>query len=104
MCMYFIPAAVLMKWFMKEYRQAQHSVREDLLSNPAKVLLGQRDTLSSQKKFRIHCYLTKICESELPSTNKSNLYFVKMFSYKFFFWNKHSIFKHPIFSLVYPGY
>lgn len=100
--MYFIPAAVLMKWLMKEYRQVQHSVGEDLLSNLAKVQLGQRDTLSSQKKFRIHCYLTKICE--LPSTNKSNLYFVKMFSYKFFFWNMHSIFKHPIFSLVYPGY
>lgn len=68
-----------MKWFMKEYRQAQNSVQEDLLSSLAKVQLGQRDTLSSQKKLSTHCYLTKIFESELPSTNKSNLYFVKMF-------------------------
>lgn len=58
--MHFIPATILMKWFMKEYRQAQNSVQEGLLSSLAKVQLGQRDTLSSQKKLSTHCYLTKI--------------------------------------------
>lgn len=61
-----------MQWLMKEYRQAQHSVQQDLLSN---LKCNQADTLSSQKKV-IHCYLTKIFVSELPSINKNHLYFV----------------------------
>lgn len=53
----------------------RHSaVLEDLLSNLAKVYLGQRDTQQSKEVS-----YPLICESELPSTNKSNLYFVKMF-------------------------
>lgn len=99
MCMYFIPATMLMKWFMKEYRQAQHSVGEDLLSNLAKVQLGQRDTLS-QKKLSIHCYLTKICESELPRTNKSNLYFVKMFRVLSSFSGTCTLFLNTLFSVL----
>lgn len=89
-----------MKWLIKEYRQAQHSVGEDLLSNLAKVQLAQRDTLSSQKKFRIHCYLTKICESELPSTNKSNLYFVKMFRVISSFSGTCTVFLNTLFSVL----
>lgn len=98
--MYFIPATMLMKWFMKEYRQAQNSVQEDLLSSLAKVQLGQRDTLSSQKKLSIHCYLTKIFESELPSTNKSNLYFVKMFRVISSFSGTCTVFLNTLFSVL----
>lgn len=100
MCMYFIPATMLMKWFMKEYRQAQNSVQEDLLNSLAKVQLGQRDTLSSQKKLSTHCYLTKIFESELPSTNKSNLYFVKMFRGISSFSGTCTVFLNTLFSVL----
>lgn len=72
--MYFIPATMLMKWFIKEYRQARHSVQEDLLSNLAKVQPAQIH-LAVKRKLSIHFYLTKIFVSELPSTNKSHLYF-----------------------------
>lgn len=73
---------------------------EDLLSNLAKVQLGQRGSLSSQNKFCIHCYLTKICESELPSTNKSDLYFVKMFRVISSFSGTCTVFLNTLFSVL----
>lgn len=63
-----------MKWFIKEYRQAQHNVQEGLLSNLTKVQPAQIH-LAVKRKLSIHYYLTKIFVSELPSTNKSHLYF-----------------------------
>lgn len=75
--MYLIPATMLMKWFIKEYRQAWHSVLEDLLSNLTKVQPAQIH-VAVKRKLSIHYYyLTKICVSELPSANKSHLYFKK---------------------------
>lgn len=47
---------------MKEYRQAQHSVQESLLSNVAKVQPGQIH-LAVKRKLSTHCYLTKTFES-----------------------------------------
>lgn len=60
--MYFIPTIILVKCFMKEYRQAQHSVQESLLSNVAKVQPGQIH-LAVKRKLSTHCYLTKTFES-----------------------------------------
>lgn len=106
MSVYFIPATMLMKWFIKEYSQAQHSVQEDLLSNLTKVQPAQIQ-LAVKRKLSIHYYLTKIFVSELPSTNKSHLYFKNKNksseSCKFFVLVHAQSLLNAIFGLVYPG-